>query len=118
MKTYLAIFALVAMAVMAHPTYYPHVNELNYNETCIENGPAEIYSWHIHVLYWQTSKDSTDGALALRDEFMDRFEHFHLGRICQTEYHQERMCMFNMAGRPVGPWLTAQWSAFIPNEEF
>jgi len=63
MKVILFIATLFLLAA-AHPTHYPEVDR---NETCYKPTPAPIYSWHIHLLFWQNNDQHTDGAMKIRD---------------------------------------------------
>jgi aromatic ring-cleaving dioxygenase len=109
---YLGLFLI--LYVSAHPTFYPHVNR---NETCFKPEPAKIYSWHIHVLYWQTNEGHSKGARELRSKFIDTFRS-SLGKDCDSLFHNENLCMFEDTDHPDGPFLTAQWSVFVPLENF
>ena len=51
---------------LAHSTKYLGVNR---NEACLNPEPATVYSYHIHLLYWQTNKEHTEGAYRIRDAF-------------------------------------------------
>jgi hypothetical protein len=65
----IVILALVALAV-AHPTYYPVQNK---NETCQQEVPPHIHSYHIHVLFLGNNKNSTGNAMNLREQFVNTF---------------------------------------------
>jgi len=58
----LIAFAIVAAIAMAHPTHY----KVDRNETCYNPEPAKVYSWHIHLLFWQKNEESVKNAVALR----------------------------------------------------
>ena len=75
-----------------------------------------FYSYHIHVLFWQTNANSTGAALALRDSFA---KEFNVRQDCPIEAkdpapEQRTICSFGVDMEPAGPFLTAQWSFFIP----
>ena len=112
---FLAIFLSLFLSLsLSHPTHYPQVIR---NLTCYEVEPAPIYSWHVHFLYWQTNPNHTAGAFQIRDKFMQAFKN-KLGAPCTDLFHQDHLCMFDPDTEPVGPFLTAQWSIFVPNENF
>ena len=46
-------------------------------DTKCDNGRLNFVSYHIHVLFWQTNKGHTKGALELRTKFMKEFNLFH-----------------------------------------
>ncbi|KAL4464092.1 hypothetical protein ABPG74_006029 [Tetrahymena malaccensis] len=111
-KLALCLFAFVVFA-LAHPTKY----QVDRNVTCLKPTPAPIKSWHIHILYWQNNQKSVEGAYQLRDKFMKDFAHV-LGAPCTDLFHQDHLCMFEAYDRPDGPFLVAQWAAFVPLEHF
>jgi len=100
---------------------YSHPSEviMPENMTCADLPPFQSY--HIHVLFWQNNKESTTGALALRERFMSEFglsdsqscDDDHLG---QPTY----LCMFYFNYPYVSgtPFLTSDWSAFVPVSYF
>ena len=98
----------------SHPTHYPQVNR---NETCYNPEPAKIFSWHIHLLYWQINPTHTAGAFAIREKFIAAFKN-KLGAPCTDLFHQSQLCMFEPDTQPVGPFLTAQWAIFVTNDLF
>lgn len=100
--------------VITHSTKY---TDLRRNETCYNPTPAKILSWHIHVLYWQSNEAHSLGARKLMNEYKQAFSQ-NLGPDCNSTFHMEYMCMFNDVAKPDGPFLTAQWSVFIPVEHF
>ena len=52
LSTLLIMSALVSL-VLGHAGKFPDVYR---NESCVKPAPAKIYSYHIHLLYWQTNK--------------------------------------------------------------
>lgn len=70
-----AVAALAAPSAVAHPTVYPERRAAVAagNASCVDP-PAEILSYHIHLLFWGNSKTSTAGALAIRDAFIEQFD--------------------------------------------
>ena len=82
---------------------------------CDPTNPS-FFSYHIHILFWQTNANSTAAALALRDSFA---KEFNVQQHCPIEAgdpapEQHTICYFNPDMEPAGPFLTAQWSFFIP----
>ena len=107
---FLIFIALVALAA-AHSTHY----NIDRNETCYNPEPAPIFSWHIHMLYWHSNANHSAGALGIRERFMEAFKH-ELGAPCDGLFHQGRLCMFEPESYPAGPFVTGQWSVYVPNE--
>lgn len=108
-----SLFLLFSVS-FCHSTHYPQVIR---NETCFTSTPAPIFSWHFHLLYWQTNANHTSGAYAIRNKFIQDFK-AKLGTPCTDLFHQDHLCMFEPDTQPVGPFLTAQWAVFVPNENF
>lgn len=69
MKTILLLLALAAIC-MGHSTFY----NVDRNETCYKEHKAEIFSWHVHLLYWNKDSKHTAGAYAVRDHFIADFK--------------------------------------------
>ena len=46
----LILLGLALAIVLSHPTHYPMVDQ----KSCFLPEPTKIYSWHIHLIYWQT----------------------------------------------------------------
>lgn len=113
--------ALVAVLVVslspapagAHPTRYPQL----VNQSCSVPQPAQILSYHIHMLFWGNSKASTTGAMAVQAAFAKRFG-LEGAKPCHGLFHQGRMCMEETNYDAAGPFPVAQWSAFILPENF
>lgn len=110
---YLALSFALLNIVLGHSTKY-HVER---NETCYKPTPAKIYSWHFHILYWQTRDDHTKGAFDLKEKFYQAFKN-QLGPSCQSLFHQDKMCIFEPDEEPVGPFSTAQWAVYFLPEDF
>jgi aromatic ring-cleaving dioxygenase len=111
---YFLIFLLSIIKLsFSHPTIYSNIPR---NQTCYGPTPAKIYSWHIHVLYWQNHKEHAEGARQLRQKFIETFSKY-LKPGCHSLYHNNNMCMFEDSG-PGGPFLTAQWAVFVTPEHF
>jgi aromatic ring-cleaving dioxygenase len=113
MQAHFIIPILLFGMAICHSTKY----QIDRNETCFNPEPAKIYSWHIHLLYWQTNEDHTKGAYDIRDKFIAKFKG-RLGPECTDLFHQSKMCMFEPDIQPVGPFLTAQWSVFLTMDDF
>ena len=113
--------ALLVACINAH--YHIHDwNSMNSlpvggrNESC---DYAEIYSYHIHVLFWQNSPTHTAGALELRNRFIEKFELYNMN--CTIDAGDpapgHEMCVFEVDWQPAGPFTTAQYSFFIPPKQ-
>ena len=61
--------ALLASLALAHPTKY----SIDRNATCSNPEPAQIFSYHLHLLYFQKNKDHTAGAYKILDAFKQHF---------------------------------------------
>ena len=79
---------------------------------------AKIYSYHIHVLFWQNSAAHTASAMDLRDQFIKEFDLYN--KNCTIDAGDpapgHEMCVFEVDWQPAGPFTTAQYSFFIPPE--
>lgn len=76
-----------------------------------------FFSYHIHVLYWQKSENSTSMAMDLRQRFTDEFQ----AKECPENVdsgdaapYQHTICWWKPDEQPAGPFLTAQYAFFIP----
>ena len=103
----LALALLLAVA-MAHPTYY----DVDRNATCYNPTPAKIYSYHIHLLYFQQNQEHTAGAYKIREAFRNAFNST-LGPDCHDLFHNDNTCILDPDEGPAGPFPTAQWSVFV-----
>ena len=74
--------------------------------------PAKIYSYHIHLLYWQTNKPQIAEAYAIRDLFRAKFQ-AKLGPDCHDLFHNDYNCMLDPDLGPAGPFPAANWSVFV-----
>ena len=80
---------------------------------------AKIYSYHIHVLFWQNNENRTGSAIALRNDFIENFKP-ESGKMknCTITAGAPApgldICMFGVDLVPAGPFTTAQYSFFIP----
>jgi aromatic ring-cleaving dioxygenase len=123
MKTLILPVLLVA-CFEAH--YHIHDwNSLKNSGLAVDSGKnrsceyATTYSYHIHVLFWQNNPTHTASAMALRDEFIEKFNLVH--KNCTISAGDpapgHAMCVFEVDWNPAGPFTTAQYSFFIPPKE-
>lgn len=118
------LLSLMLLAIIhCHPHPYPHQHkrmlkngEITRNPNCFYPDPAEIYSWHVHILYNWHDQPSIDAAMEL---FTDTANHFGLDPKgdCGDLDHNPEMCMFQPDTTPAGPFLTAQWAVFFFNDD-
>lgn len=115
MKIILIVVAFCYLMSMFyyHSTYY----DVEKDNACSKDHPVKIYSWHVHVLFWQSNEEHKKGALEVREKFLDKFSHL-LGPQCKHFFHQNYNCMFPTYDKPIGPFLTAQWAVFILFKDF
>jgi len=79
-------------------------------------------SYHIHIMFWASDREHTAGALELRERFMD---YFNIRERECSQCHETSsglavnlsMCTFEVHYAPAGPFVTAQYSFFIPVED-
>ena len=64
------------------------------------------------MIYWQSNKNHTDGAFLIRDAFKAAFLS-KFGEDCHDMFHNDKSCILDADLAPAGPFLTANWSAFI-----
>ncbi len=105
----LLLISIVTYKVLTHSTVYHSVAE---SGACYNPQPAIIYSWHIHLIYWNSPGKDIEGALDIRDKFKEKFKNL-LGPQCKSLFHQDYSCMFQNEDYPAGPFKTAQWAAFV-----
>ncbi len=110
----LSVLCLAALLAIGygHPTKY----NVDRNLTCFQPEPAQIFSYHIHLLYIQKNKNNTDTAYAIRERFRTAFAH-KLGPDCDDMFHEERSCILGADKDAAGPFPTAQWSVFVLPED-
>jgi aromatic ring-cleaving dioxygenase len=105
--------------ISGHPTRYV---DLPSDLTCDDLPP--VYSHHIHVLFWQNNNDSVNAAFALRAAFMTQFQLTDKDNTCDEHKvwnttHPIPLCMFTPDfPNPEPPFLTSEWAAFVPLENF
>ena len=92
-RSLIVILSIIA-TVFCHPTYY----QLAKNETCQDEVPPHIHSYHIHVLFFGNNENSTKNAMNLRDAFI---KEFNPNGTCPDLYHQDYLCMFTPNFKPV-----------------
>lgn len=118
MKPRATVFLLALVGASAHSTLYP---EQRIDNCTDDANPPPFLSYHIHVLFWPRSaatptlNASSVVALDLQKRFIAEFSP---GAPCTGLFHQGRLCMFDVDYVGKGPFVTAQWSAFIPIEDF
>ena len=103
------LVALLASFASAHPTYYP---EIYRNESCYNPEPAQIFSYHIHLVYLQTNQKDTEDAYKIRDKFRVKFAS-KMGPDCHDLFHNEYTCILDPDVGPAGPFPVANWSVFV-----
>ena len=80
--------------------------------SCVDPNPAEISSYHIHLLYLQNNADNTAGAYQIREDFRAAFADV-LGPDCHDLFFEDTNCMLDADVEPAGPFPTANWSVFV-----
>ncbi|CDW71527.1 UNKNOWN [Stylonychia lemnae] len=108
MNNYVLTLAVLLGSAITHPTYY----KVDRNITCVQPSPAQVYSYHIHLLFFQDNKEDTESALQIRSDFMAAFNDT-LGPDCTDLFHNPYACMGSTDQAPDGPFPTAQWSVFV-----
>eukprot|EP00656_Telonema_subtile_P045579 TRINITY_DN51835_c0_g1_i2.p1 TRINITY_DN51835_c0_g1~~TRINITY_DN51835_c0_g1_i2.p1 ORF type:complete len:169 (-),score=28.60 TRINITY_DN51835_c0_g1_i2:234-740(-) len=104
-----AVFSCVLLliaAVSAQPS----------NRSC-DAMDVPLQSWHIHVLFPPSNRQATTKALALQNDFIDAFDLRHTPNCTMTAGDpapHAQMCSFEIDWQAAGPFLTAQYSFFIP----
>lgn len=112
----LCTFFVFLNNIVSHPTLYPEVDR---NKVCFENGPAKIYSYHLHMLFFQNSESSINKALKVREKFANNFGlSIEENNLCKDLFHNEYPCVFSVDKEPAGPFLTGQWSVYFLEEQF
>ncbi len=101
---------LLVIQAGAHPTYYPHLSS---SSLCNETTPSKIYSYHIHLLYWHNSEDSSNGSYAIRNAFVEKFNDKLDDKICPDQFHSDVNCMGEINDDPFGPFVVANWFVYI-----
>ena len=104
----LAVACLLSV-VLAHPTKYLGVTR---NETCYNPDPAPIWSYHIHLIFWSSNKESTSGAMKIQQDFKAHFAD-KIGADCLDMFDSTHTCFIATDLDPYGPFLTANWSFFV-----
>lgn len=116
------LLSALTFAVLAHPTFYPHVNPVDLTESSFA---PEIFSWHIHLLYSFVDEDIAD-ALAIREEVRaflqpymipgkeDCHGIFDQGRLCICSDHDHVGMDVSRAAHNGGPFPSGEWSLFVP----
>lgn len=85
-------------------------------ESCTDSVPM-FQSYHIHVLFWGNNANSTAAAESLRKQFMEEYSLTDEANGCKYnpgDLQETDLCMFETDYGAAGPFLTAQWAAFVP----
>jgi aromatic ring-cleaving dioxygenase len=95
----------------------PGMSQLSTEECSKDN--INFQSYHIHVIYWGSNKNSTNAALTLRKNFINKFELDEEADACpfqpsDPEPDRKTICIFPVDSEPAGPFLSAQYSFFLP----
>ncbi len=115
----LVVIALSQCGVESHPTFYPR-DALN--PACNRaDSPPEIYSYHIHILFWQSNNQSVTNAMNLRSAFMSEFGLVD-GTPCDDSnvtHPPTTLCAFEPDyPTPAPPFLTCEWAIFVPPSDY
>ena len=108
MRIQFIVSAILLGAALSHPTKY----KVDRNVICYEPEPAEVYSYHIHLLYLQMNENNTKGAHEIKDKFRAAFADV-LGPDSDDDFHNDYSCILGENPTPAGPFPTAQWSVFV-----
>ena len=78
-------------------------------------------SYHFHVLFQGSNEENTQGAIELRNNFINEFgltndRNCTMGPVDPAP--EEPMCVFNVDMEPSGPFLTSQFAFFIQKDDF
>ena len=87
-------------------------------EICSAITKPKIYSWHVHVMFWQNNKKNLEEALDLRNRFIIEFRDILDNEICNDGFINSKSCMFKPELEPRGPHITGQWAAFFLPEHY
>ena len=109
MYTGCILFVGAAVLLVAVPT----ATGLPRESECIN---APFLSYHIHALFWQTNPKSTAAALTFQREFLAAWNVSENCTFAAGDPQPSRinMCAYEVDYEPVGPFLTAQLSFFVP----
>ena len=113
MLVFIILFSYINL-INAHSALGP----IDPNIDC-SNQPT-FESFHIHILFYGTNKNQTMNAIALKEAFA---KEFNVKEDCPISpgdigYKQKSICAFDTQLEGAGPFLTAQWSFFIPKSMF
>ena len=113
------IYIFIFLATCFIPTSRAHtalgpVFKDGYEPDCDSLPPPQSY--HIHIIFYGTNTNSTNDADALKKQFAEEFDVTEDCPISPADLgiNQKTICAFATEYEPVGPFLTAQWSFFIP----
>jgi aromatic ring-cleaving dioxygenase len=100
--------------IICHP--HPGFTPLRSDVSCSDHPPAQSY--HIHILFWQNNKNSTDAAIKLQNDFMSQFNITAERNTCAFGpgdiEPEASMCVFPTNFSPAGPFVTGNTGIFIP----
>lgn len=95
---------------------------LKHTVSCDSGAIPPFQSYHIHVLFWQSNRNSTSAALELQEKFFFKFGLTRPVDLCPFEpggtEPDASLCYFETDFHPAGPFLTAQTAWFIPVEMY
>ena len=108
------IFIIYICVINAHSALGP----INPDIDCSKQPTFE--SFHIHLLFYGTNENETIHSIALKEAFA---KEFNVTEDCPISpgdigYKQKSICSFDTSFESAGPFLTAQWSFFIPKNLF
>ncbi len=104
------ILPLLITLTIAHPHYY-----LDIKQNC--DNTTKVLSWHIHIVFSLTRRETYEKAMELRDRAREYFKD-HLGPDCNQLFDAGRLCFivdhkFDTVLRG-GPFPSGEWSMFVP----
>lgn len=109
----LLAFALIAGAG-AHPSFHADFDPQPY----VSGGEVPPFqSYHVHVHYVKDGQLSNMSAALLREAYI---QHFNLTDkdLCRGLFEQGRMCIYAWTLRDGGIFVSGNWAAYIPLENY
>jgi aromatic ring-cleaving dioxygenase len=110
--TVFTIFQVTYIVGHPHPGFAP----ISSGVVCSDHPTAQSY--HIHILFWQNNKNSTNAAVKLQNDFMKQFNRTTEKNTCAFGpgdiEPEASMCVFPTNFAPAGPFVTANTGIFIP----
>ena len=89
-------------------------------QACQQSDVA-LQSYHIHVLFPPSNALATNAAMDLQRQFMTAFDLTSAGNCTMSAGDpapNATMCAFEVDWEPAGPFLTAQYSFFVPVTQY